>query len=412
MTETPLQTSSPSSHKRNSDNPVDENQLRGDSPDADCDSAPENQSQDDHAPSVTDRSWFRPLLIVIAIVALAFGAYQFWLYQTVGKYQESTNDAFVTADDVAISSKLSGFVEKVVVAENATVDEGALLVQIRASDYANRIDAADSQIALARSNEAVTRSNIREAQAAVTAAEAEVASVQARIQYLEQQISRYRPLVASGAEPSTRLDGFTTELAQAIAARRGNQAAVNQARQRVMSLQAQTGAAQAQIQAARVDRSRARDDLSDTKLTAPVGGRVGSLAARAGQFVQPGQRLMTIVPTGDIYVTANFKETQIGLMRPGQSASIVADALPGVEFRGVVESITPGTGANFSLIPPQNATGNFTKIVQRVPVRLRIEAGPESRRILVPGLSLEVSVDTRSGRDSVAAIEREQAGDR
>ncbi|NIJ61672.1 HlyD family secretion protein [Qipengyuania flava] len=357
------------------------------------------------------RPWLRPLLIAVAILAVAFGAYQFWQYQTVGQYQESTNDAFVSADDVAISSKLAGFVESVEVAENATIAEGTLLLQIRASDFTNQIDAADSQIALARANGAVTRSNIAEAEAAVNAAQAEVASVQARLGYLDQQIARYRPLVASGAEPATRLDELTSERAQAQASLRASQAAVLQARQRVATLQAQTGASQAQIRAAQVERNRASTDLSDTRLTAPIAGSIGSLEARPGQFVSPGQRLMTIVPTGDIYVTANFKETQIGLMRPGQPATIEVDALPGVEFHGVVESITPGTGANFSLIPPQNATGNFTKIVQRVPVRIRIEAGPESRRLLVPGLSLEVSVDTRSGRAALEAIEREQAGE-
>ena len=117
---------------------------------------------------------------------------------------------------------------------------------------------------------------------------------------------------------------------------------------------------------------------------------------------------MTIVPSQEIYVVANFKETQVGLMRPGQQARIQADALPGVEFSGTVASITPGTGANFSMIPPQNATGNFTKIVQRVPVRIRIDAGPAARRVLAPGLSVTVEVDTRTARDDLDAIRAEQ----
>lgn len=357
------------------------------------------------------RPWLRPALLVFALIALVIGGIQFWRYQTVGQYQQSTNDAFVSADDVSISSKLAGFVESVEVAENASVKKNAVLVRIRANDYTSRVDAADSQIALARANEAVTRSNIAEAQAAVTGAKAELATVQARIRFLDQQITRYRPLVTSGAEPSTRLDELVSERAQSSAALQGRKAAIVQAQQRVHSLQAQTSAAQAQIRAAQTDRSRAQNDLADTRLIAPIAGRIGSLSARTGQFVQPGQRLMTIVPSEDIHVTANFKETQIGLMLPGQPATIEVDALPSVEFRGVVESITPGTGANFSLIPPQNATGNFTKIVQRVPVRIRIEAGPESRRLLVPGLSLKASVDTRSGIAALEAIEREQAGD-
>jgi membrane fusion protein (multidrug efflux system) len=117
---------------------------------------------------------------------------------------------------------------------------------------------------------------------------------------------------------------------------------------------------------------------------------------------------MTIVPVQAIYVEANFKETQIGLMRPGQPATIEADALPGVEFRGHVESLTPGTGATFSLVPPQNATGNFTKIVQRVPVRIRLDAGPEARRVLAPGLSLRVAVDTVSARNAIHRIHDEE----
>ena len=129
---------------------------------------------------------------------------------------------------------------------------------------------------------------------------------------------------------------------------------------------------------------------------------------RVGQFVQPGQRLMTIVPVQAIYIEANYKETQIGLMRPGQPATIEVDALPGVEFHGSVDSITPGTGATFSLIPPQNATGNFTKIVQRVPVRIRIDAGPEARRVLVPGLSLRVDVDTSAARGAIHQISAEE----
>ncbi|OZA68123.1 MAG: multidrug ABC transporter permease, partial [Sphingomonadales bacterium 39-62-4] len=171
---------------------------------------------------------------------------------------------------------------------------------------------------------------------------------------------------------------------------------------------AQAGQSAAQITAAQAQRKAASVDLDTTRITAPIGGKIGNSTVRVGQFVQPGQRLMTIVPTEAIYVEANFKETQIGLMRAGQPVTVHVDALPDVDFHGTVESITPGTGANFSLIPPQNATGNFTKIVQRVPVRIRINAGPESRKVLVPGLSLTVEVDTRAAKSSLDAIRKEQ----
>ncbi|WP_254305648.1 HlyD family secretion protein [Sphingopyxis sp. BSNA05] len=124
-------------------------------------------------------------------------------------------------------------------------------------------------------------------------------------------------------------------------------------------------------------------------------GRIGDLSVRVGQFVQPGQRLMTLVPVSQIYVTANFKETQVGLVRPGQPVRLEVDALPDGKIAGTVDSISPGTGAEFSILPPENATGNFTKIVQRIPVRISIDAAPEVRRLLVPGMSVVATIDTR-----------------
>ncbi len=138
-------------------------------------------------------------------------------------------------------------------------------------------------------------------------------------------------------------------------------------------------------------------DRSDS----PVAGRVGDLTARIGQFVQPGMRMMTVVPVHDLYLEANYKETQISLMRVGQPATIEVDALPNEKLHGEVLSFSPGTGSEFSLLPPQNATGNFTKVVQRVPVRIRIDAGPEARKVLVPGLSIVVDVDTRTAKADI-----------
>jgi membrane fusion protein (multidrug efflux system) len=141
---------------------------------------------------------------------------------------------------------------------------------------------------------------------------------------------------------------------------------------------------------------------------ASVDGRVGDKSVRVGQYVSQGTRMMSVVPVQAIYITANFKETQLGLMGPGQPAHIKVDALSGVELRGHVESVSPGTGAQFSLIPPQNATGNFTKIVQRVPVRIAIDAGPDARRVLVPGLSVEVTVDTIGAKGEIARIKDQE----
>ena len=180
-------------------------------------------------------------------------------------------------------------------------------------------------------------------------------------------------------------------------------AAVLASERRQGSLGQQIGQSSAQANAARAQLEAARLNLASTTLNASIAGRIGDLTVRPGQFVQPGQRLMSIVPTDQLYVTANFKETQLALMRPGQPVTLKVDALPDVTIAGRVDSIAPGTGAEFSILPPQNATGNFTKIVQRVPVRIAIEAGPEVKRLLVAGMSVVATVDTRSAKDELAA---------
>lgn len=358
--------------------------------------------------SAVRRRWLKPALWVLLTLVLAVGGHALWKYQTVGQYMQSTNDAFVSVEEVPVAAKLAGYVDTLAVHDHAAVRSGQTLLLLDTTDYTNRLDQANAQIGLARANEIATLSGLGEAEAAIRQAQAAVMGASAELAYLDAELARLNPLVAAGAEPHSALDQLTANRAKAAADLRARQAGVVAARERVGSIRAQAGATRAQMMAANVQRMAARNDLEATALTAPLGGRVGNLSVRPGQFVQPGQRLMSIIPVGDLFVTANFKENQIGLMRPGQPATIEVDALPGVRFDGVVESISPGTGATFSLVPPENATGNFTKIVQRVPVRIRIKAGPEARKVLVAGLSLEVSIDTRSARGSIEAIRREQ----
>lgn len=349
----------------------------------------------------------RVLFGALAIGA-AFGAYSLYGYQTVGRFMQETDDAYVKADGVTVSSKLAGYVRAVPVAENQAVPAGALLVQIDPSDFSTRLAQASAQVEVARAAQAATLATISEAQSAVAQSRAALQASQRDLVYLNGEVARFRPLVASGAEPRQMLEQLVSNRDKASADVSAKQAMLSAASDRVITTRAQAGQSTAQIKAAQAQREAAGNDLGTTRITAPAAGRVGNSTVRVGQFVQPGQRLMTIVPTQALYVEANFKETQIGLMRPGQPVTISVDALPDVDFHGTIESITPGTGANFSMIPPQNATGNFTKIVQRVPVRIRLNAGPESRKVLVPGLSLTVEVDTRSAKSAVEAIRKEQ----
>ena len=353
-------------------------------------------------------AFVKPAGFVVVVLVLAGAAAWYWHYRTTARFLQDTNDATIQADQVAIAAKLAGYVRSVPVAENQTVAAGALLAEIDPVDIETRIAAADAGIASAIAARGASLASRSEAEAGIAQARASVQAAEAGLALGNREVERYRPLVAAGAEPAERLSQLTAQRDKAQADLTAARAALISAQRRVESISADTQRLAAQAGSARVERQAASNDLAATRLTAPIAGRVANRSIRPGQFVQPGMRLMTLVPAQDLYVVANFKETQLGLMRPGQSAKIHVDALPGVTFKGSVESITPGTGANFSLIPPQNATGNFTKIAQRVPVRIRIEAGPAARRVLVPGLSLSVEVDTRTGEADLDAIRAEQ----
>ncbi len=347
--------------------------------------------------------------IVAALIGGAYGIYAYVGYLDHGQYVQSTDDAYVKADGITVSSKLAGYVRTVTVADNQPVRAGDLLVEVDPTDYRIRVTQAAAQENLARAGEALNRAGITEAEAGVAQAAAALTTAQRDLAFYTAEVARYRPLVAAGSEPRQTLDQLASNRDKAAASVSSQQASLAAAHGKLDAARAQLGQSGAQIEAARAQADAARTDLATTRLVAPVAGTVASSSVRIGQFVQPGQRLLTIVPVQAIYVEANFKETQIGLMRPGQPATIEVDALPGVAFHGKVESVTPGTGATFSLIPPQNATGNFTKIVQRVPVRIRIDAGPEARRVLVPGLSLRVDVDTVDAKGAIHQIRNEES---
>ncbi|TAK99656.1 MAG: HlyD family secretion protein [Rhodospirillaceae bacterium] len=346
--------------------------------------------------------------MAVLAVALVAALVTYVYYDRHGRYFQDTNDATIQADQVSISSKLAGYVRAVAVDDNQQVAEGALLIEIDPTDYQTKVAAADAAIASAVEAENAAKFSHAEALAGVETARAQLRAAKANFDYASRELARYQPLVAAGIQSASALSQLTANCDRANAEMASARAAQSQAEQHVESIAAQGAQLAAEIDVARVQRQAASNDLNATRLIAPVAGRVANRSVRAGQFVQPGMRLMTIVPSQDIYVVANFKETQVGLMRPGLQATIRVDALPGVEFRGEVTSVTPGTGANFSLIPPQNATGNFTKIIQRVPVRIHIEAGPAARRVLVPGLSLDVEVDTRAASDELDAMRKEQ----
>jgi len=351
---------------------------------------------------------FRRIAVVGALLLLVIVLVFVTRYYLHGRFIQETNDASLQADQITIGSKMAGYVRAVAVDDDQPVRKGQLLVAIDPVDFATRLRTTDADVASARAALVAARASGDEAAAQVDVARAELRTSRAALAFAKGEVARYRPLVAAGAEPASMLAQLVLNRDRAEAGLAGAEAALVQAERALATQSARSGQSAAELGAARTRRDAASNDLANTRLVTPVAGRVANRTVRVGQYVQPGSRLMTIVPDDSLYVLANFKETQLGLMRPGQPAKIEVDALPGVAFTGKVVSVTPGTGANFSLIPPQNATGNFTKIVQRVPVRIRIDAGPAARKVLVPGLSLVVRVDTRASRSELDAIASEQ----
>lgn len=340
----------------------------------------------------------RLALIIGVILVLLAGGWWYWDYQTTGKYFQSTNNAYIAADAVIVAPKIGGYVDRVLVEENQEVQEGAALVQLDVRDYRAQEAQIRAQIDASLANAQTVRAQMGEQRAAISQAQAQLAAARAEAALAADQLRRYEPLAATGAEPRERLDQLRAQARMARAQVDARQAALRAAQLRIGTLEEQVGQARSQADAARAQLDVAQLNVESTLLRASISGRVGDVSVRQGQFVQPGTRLMSIVPLEQLFIEANFKETQVGLMRVGQPVAIEVDALSDFEISGRVASIAPGTGAEFSILPPENATGNFTKIVQRVTVRIAISAAPEVRRLLVPGMSVVATVDTRSAK--------------
>jgi membrane fusion protein (multidrug efflux system) len=354
------------------------------------------------------------ILAGVALVALIAAIAWFVRYKTYGQFFQETNDATIMADAVTIAPRVNGYVAQVLVNQNDDVRAGQPLVRVDARTYQAQAAQARAQIAQAEASADNARASVSEQQAAIAQAEAQLAAARVKAAHDAAEVARYTPLAASGAETRQQLAQLRLSAASSAAQVREQAAGLEIQRRKTAGIASQIRQAQAQAQGAKAQLASAEVDVGGALLRAPIAGRVGDKTVTAGQYVQAGTRLMSLVPLQQLYVTANFKETQLALMRPGQHARIAVDALSGVEIDGRVQSISPGTGSQFSILPPQNATGNFTKIVQRVPVRIAIEATPAARRLLVPGLSVTVTVDTRSAKGELDRIqdaqERQQSG--
>ncbi len=324
------------------------------------------------------------------VAGLGWGTH--WWF--VGRFIESTDDAYLQADSMTVAPKVGGYVTEVLVRDNETVTVGQPLVRLDGRQYQAAFDEATATVAAREADVARAQAELSQHAATIAQSRAELDSARANATYSAGQVKRYAPLVATGAETDERLAELRNTSTRADATLKSNEASLQATERQTDTLTAALAQAKAQLAVAQAIARKAELDLADTVVKSTLAGRVGDRAVRVGQFAQPGTRLLTVVPVQNVYLTANFKETQVGHMRPGQPVTIHVDALPGEPIHGVVDSVSPGTGSQFALLPAQNATGNFTKIVQRVPVRIRLDVPESLRTVLLPGLSVTADVDT------------------
>jgi membrane fusion protein (multidrug efflux system) len=338
-------------------------------------------------------------LIVALLAVLAGGGWWAWGWWTHGRFIESTNDAYLQADQVAVSARISGLVEQVAIKDHQAVEAGQLLVRIDDRDPRARLEVARAQIDQGRAGIAQAEAQIDQQRAQIDQAQAALLGARSQLAFAEKEAGRYARLAGTGAETGQSYDQKRQNRDQARAQVAQDKASLLSAQRQIATLQAQIRQSQAQIEQAQAQSRQAQVDLEATAVRARIAGRIGDKSVQAGQYVQTGTRMMSVVPVKDLYVVANFKETQMHDMRVGQPATIDVDALGGQALHGYIESFAPGTGSEFALIPPNNATGNFTKIVQRVSVRVHIDRDAAAGAIMVPGLSASVAVDTIGAAD-------------
>lgn len=334
-----------------------------------------------------------PLLILVAIGVAAWYGYR---YATQWRFIVSTDDAYVKADMATISARIAGNLLAVPVVDNQRVKQGDVLAEIDPGDYRLAVEAAARRIDTQTATIARIAAQRKAQESAVAQARAQQAAARADQVRAAAEFQRASALVDRNFATPQRLDAARADRDKTVAAVAGANAAVASAEAALGVLAAQQREAERAKDELQVTLDKANRDLSFATVRAPFDGVVGNKAAQPGAFVGVGARLMALVPLDTAYVEANFKETQLSAIHAGEAAAILVDALSGRHIEGVVESVAPASGAQFSLLPPENATGNFTKIVQRVPVRIRVPADVARQGLLRPGLSVVVEIDTRT----------------
>ena len=377
-------------------------------------------SDQSYVADLNTKTSLRPSRLAIKRAALALavalgiaGAADFgYGYLTTWRYLETTDDAYVKADSTIISPKVSGYIAEVLVGDNQPVKAGQLLARIDDRDFRTALE--QSQADVAGSEAAVRNLDAQLAlqQPIIEQGTADVAAAQANLKFAEEERARYDELMKSGSGTIQRAQQTDAALREKTAQVQHSQSGLLAARRKVDVLTTDRAKAVAQVDRARAVARQAALNLSYTEISAPVDGTVGARSLRVGQFVQAGTQLMAVVPLDAVYVVANFKETQLTYVRNGQPVELSIDGFRGTRLRGHVDSLSPASGLEFALLPPDNATGNFTKIVQRVPVKIALD-DHRLAGLLRPGMSAEPTVDTKAtvlaGREAASRLASDTA---
>jgi len=332
----------------------------------------------------------RPAVLAIGATLLAVAVGGGYLYLDDAQHFESTDDAFIAARQSALAPKVSGYITAVPVTDNEHVAAGDVIARIDDRDYRIALEQAEAQVAAAQAGIENIDAQLEVQQAQINANEAQVEQAQAALVFAEQQNARYQELAQKGSGTIQNAQQYSSQLRQQQAALASAQATLKLSQRQIEALKAQRNSAVASLAQAKAQRDQAQLNLSYTTVTAAQPGRVVNLSAAVGQFAQPGTNLTMFVPD-QIWVTANFKEIQLDRMRPGEPVTLRIDAYPDRAIRGHVDSVQPGSGTAFSLLPAQNATGNYVKIVQRVPVKIVMD-DPPTDVALGPGMSVVPTV--------------------
>jgi membrane fusion protein, multidrug efflux system len=334
--------------------------------------------------------------LALAVALGVAGAADFgYGYLTTGRYLETTDDAYVKADSTIISPKVSGYIAEVLVGDNQPVKAGQLLAKIDDRDFRTALDQANADVAASEAAVRNLDAQLALQQPVIEQGTADVAAAEANLKFAQEERARYDDLMKSGSGTIQRAQQTDAALREKVAQLQHGKSGLLAAQRKVDVLTTDRAKAVAQLDHARAVAQQAALNLSYTEISAPVEGTVGARSLRVGQYVQAGTQLMAVVPLDAVYVVANFKETQLTHVRNGQPVEIRIDGFHETKLRGHVDSLSPASGLEFALLPPDNATGNFTKIVQRVPVKIALD-DHSLTGLLRPGMSAEPTVNTKA----------------